>query len=312
MLHSGAAELLTTSAFPAVVGFWMVTLLLTAALGFWAGIVFERRAVKRAFGQARSQVNKLFALVIETLESAREACALLDSFPSLRLTTEQTGKLDSAQTGLREMLSGIVATQQQAQSTQHDDADGVKRQREEFAHDWARTPEDSRTGLPDRSAFDLNLNALLAWGTEAETESGLLLIKVDKLSQLSSRFGATGAQLLLRKMAGLVCRALRDEDAMCQYTSDTFAVLLPDVSGETGKKLSHALRDTVRSHHFRLEESGPEILVTASFGYTRLLPHDNVELVENRAGNALAKSQVRGRNQLHAHDGVGLSHLQAG
>ena len=36
------------------------------------------------------------------------------------------------------------------------------------------------------------------------------------------------------------------------------------VEGQTLRRLAQTIRDTVRHYHFRLEESGPEVLVTAS------------------------------------------------
>ena len=72
---------------------------------------------------------------------------------------------------------------------------------------------------------------------------------------------------------------------------------------QTLRRLAQTICDTVRHYHFRLEESGPEVLVTASFGLTQCRPGDNADLILNRVENALAKSQRRGRNQLHLHNG---------
>jgi GGDEF domain-containing protein len=83
-----------------------------------------------------------------------------------------------------------------------------------------------------------------------------------------------------------------------------FAVLLPSVAPLAGARVAEALRSAVRQHRFRANETGPEIVVTASFGYAACLPGDPPSLVLDRAGAALAKSQACGRNQLHAHDGL--------
>ena len=87
---------------------------------------------------------------------------------------------------------------------------------------------------------------------------------------------------------------------------------MPAVDARTGGELAGTIRDRVRGYRFRLDETGPEVLVTASFGYTRLFPGDTVELALNRAGNALDRSLRRGRNQLHIHDGRGMTHSMAG
>ena len=89
-------------------------------------------------------------------------------------------------------------------------------------------------------------------------------------------------------------------------------VLMPAVDPQTGGELAGTIRDRVRGYQFRVDETGQEVLVTASFGYTRLFPADTAELALNRAGSALAKSLGRGRNQLHVHDGSSLTHCMAG
>jgi PleD family two-component response regulator len=97
-----------------------------------------------------------------------------------------------------------------------------------------------------------------------------------------------------------------------RYNRDTLAVLMPAIDALAGGQLAGTIRDRVRSYQFRLDATGPEVLVTASFGYTRLFPGDTTESALNRAGSALEKSCGRGRNQLHVHDGNEVLHCLAG
>lgn len=286
-------------------------LLLTAALGFAAGVLYARMSVKWAFRRARTRLSKLYTLVLETLETAQDTCSLLERFPDLLLTAEQSEKLERKQIRLLETVSRIVEAQRQIKSAAVEQT-AHKVHPEEFSIDWLRSPEDLNIGVPDRSAFDANLKTMLKMGCQAEIESALMLIKVDKLDHLKNRFDIRGSETFMRLMASLVCRALRDKDLLCRFGDDTFAVLMPGTHSGNGPRLAQAIRSTVRNHHFRLEESGPEVLVTASFGYTVCYPEDNIDLALNRAGNALAKSQRRGRNQLHVHNGNTLVHCLTG
>lgn len=288
-----------------------VMLLLALSVGFAAGLCYARLSVKWAFRRAQKRFSNMYALVLETLDSAEKACGLLQSFPNLLLNSEQTERLDKTQGKLVATISKVVEGQRTLKARKTERTHKQPKP-QEFAIEWIRSPESPLSGIPDRAAFDANLVSLLAIGLESETENGLLFIKVDRFDQLTSRFGAAGAQKLLRKMSAVVCRALRDEDLVCQYSPDTFGVLMPAVDANAGSKLALALRNTVRSHHFRLEESGPEVLVTASFGYTTCEPNDNFDLALNRAGNAVARSQRRGRNHLYVHDGESLLHSSVG
>ena len=164
---------------------------------------------------------------------------------------------------------------------------------DELAIKWLRSPEDTTTCVPDRSAFDSNLVMLLELGTQTQLKSSLLLIKID---QLETRFGAGSSGRFLQKMAKVVCLAIRNKELVCRFSADTFGVRMPGVDDELGRRLVLAVRNTIRDHHFRLDESGPEVLVTASFGYTTCQPYDNVDLTLNRAGDVLAKSQPIARS----------------
>lgn len=288
-----------------------ITLFMTAVLGFAAGVCYARMSVKWAFRRAQTHLSNLYVMVLNTLETAQEACSLLEKFPNLLLTPEQTEQLDAKQTRLLDTVANIIVGQKElAQPAVVDE--GPKFQLEDFTVEWTRSPEDFSAGVPDRTAFDASLCSLLELVSQTEVDSALLLIRVDKLDHLKVRFGTKGTDQFMRKMASVICLAIRDKDLVCRFSGDTFAVLMPGVQKENGVKLAQAIRDTVRNHHFRLEESGPEVLVTASFGHTPLHPEDNADLVLNRAGNALSKSQRRGRNQLHVFDGDILVHCIAG
>ncbi len=46
----------------------------------------------------------------------------------------------------------------------------------------------------------------------------------------------------------------------------------------TGMKIAEKIRETVRNYHFRVDDNGPEVLVTASFGYANCGPGDSADL----------------------------------
>ena len=291
--------------------FWIwggATVLLSAGLGFVAGMSYARVSVEWAAKKAQKQVATLYALVLDALEKAHNACGVLERFPKLMLSEDQTEKLDGRRQSLVETISKVVEPQREIIVKKKEKAAAAKRKQEELPVVWVRTPEDFTTGLPARAAFEANLAHLLERGVQTDSESGLLLVRLDKADQLKARFGSTGIENFLKKMAALIIRSVRDQDVVCRYAFDTFALLLPDIDDETGHRIAQVIRNTVRNHHFRLDEKSPEVLVTASFGYTRCRPEDNTALTLDRVSDALTQSFHRGRNQLHVHDGETLVH----
>ena len=124
------------------------------------------------------------------------------------------------------------------------------------------------TGLPDRPMFDANLRLMLAEGAKTDLSSGLLLVTIDRREQLKSRFGIRGVDDFEKSIAAVIGRAIRKQDLVCRLTDDSYGILFPTVDIEGGRKLAQVVRNSVRLHTFRLNDIGPEVLVTASFGYT--------------------------------------------
>jgi len=284
-----------------------ITLVITAAASFAAGTAYARQSLFRAADKARKQLSKLYPMVVERIDAAQEACGLLEGFPGLRLSTAQSQRLDQKRNRLMETVAKIIDAQAALAPPPS------PKPQEPISINWVRSPEDSLTGLPDRTAFESNLVSLLESGNQSQTANGLLLIKVDRFDRLKQRYGARNAERLFKKMATVVCRVLRDEDLVCRYSNETFGVLMPGVDAESGRQRAAGIRKAVRHHHFRLDQGAPEVLVTASFGFTLCPPDDHVDvdLALNRAGDALAKSFKRGRNQLYVHDGNSLLYCRA-
>lgn len=308
---------LTTDLANISTGFWIlaaVAVAIGAASGFAAGLFFARWRDKRSFQRARAGVAQLFQTVISTIDAAQEVCQLLEKCPGQFLRPQQTEQLAQRRNGLVEAITSLIRRHRPETDAAPTPATAAAPVvvRPPFEIDWIAEPVDSATGLPGRKAFDENLAKLLQIGHDSRRDSGLLMLKIDKFENHRRRLGLADSDKLVKKLTAVVCRSVRDQDLVCRYSPDTLAVLLPDTDAETGRTIACVIRDTVRSYHFRVEEHGPEVFVTASFGYSACYPHDNPDLAVNRSADALAKSQQRGRNQLHAHDGQTVKHCLAG
>lgn len=293
--------------------FWAwaaATLLLATGLGFVAGLLFGRRSADRGFRKAVKKLSTLYVLALDTLDKAHQVALLLEKFPQLTLTAEQVDGLDVKRNTLVETVSRMVGKQREILAKQVDAR--LKPKSESLTLEWQRTSIDPSTNLPDRAMFDANVRMMLEAGAKAKVSSGLLLIKIDRMDQLKSRFGLLGVDTFLKTMAAVLARAIRDQDLACRLSPDSFAVLLPSVDNEAGRKLSQAIRNSIRVHTFRMNDGGPEVLVTASFGFTTCAPNEDPGKAVTQAADALAQSIRSGRNQLHVVEGDALVHCTAG
>lgn len=295
--------------------FWVgaaAILFLTAALGFFAGVCYVRMSVENEFERASRHMARLYQLVAESLDRAQRACSILERSSGFVLTPAQTEQLEKRQTRLLDTISRIVECQRSAVEAVAQVSIPHSPRTQPATIEWQKPSEDARTGLPDRTSFEANLDALLEVGRETARESGLLFVRIDKLQQLADRFGSEAAEHFLETTGRILCRSIRDEDLVCRHRSDTFAILIPFIDRESGRRIAESIRDTIRHFHYRLNNCGTEVLVTCSLGYTVCTPGDNSDLVVGRCSDALAESQRRGRNQLHLYEGAKLHHCLAG
>jgi diguanylate cyclase (GGDEF)-like protein len=294
--------------------FWVwatATLLCGTGLGFLAGVAYANRATDRGLRKAAKTLSSLYALVLDSLENSRKIVALLEGFPKVALTREQVDQLDSKRSSLFDVVGRISSTQRDALTKQADAPLKSRPKAKPFKLVWQRATFDAITNLPDRAAFDTNLALMLEAGTKVDQSSGLLLVRIDRIDQLKSRFGIAGTDAFVKGLGAVISQSIREHDLVCRLAPDSFAVLIPSVDAEGGRRLSQAVRSAVRVHSFRMHDGGPEVLVTASFGFTACSPHDSAEAALNRSGDALSQSTRRGRNQLHVYEGEAVVHCAA-
>lgn len=269
--------------------------------GFYSGVMCAPWLQEWAVRRASAQVHRMYELVVQDVERAQRMCAELATATNGKLSALEWQRMERLQQQFQETFSRIAAASGAAQSAAGDA--GQPPQTKEFQLDWVKSPADPVSGLPDKRAFEQNLTAMLSRGAESSLESGLLFIRMDKADGLRRRLGNDAVEKLLARMTSLVVRAARDQDLVCRLSGDTLGLLCPALPPLAGCKIAEKIRETVRNYHFRLQDDGPEVLVTASFGYANCGPGDSAELVRERAADSLARSQSLGRNQLHVHDG---------
>lgn len=276
-------------------------LLLATVGGFWAGVwcapLLQERALRRAFGNVR----KLLELTTTEFERCGRMCQQLSTAAKEPLESGLWQRLERARQQVADAWRSL--SEQQTAFSTRPIGDTCVTGPTPFEMNWVREPVDAQTQLPDRSAFDANLQQLLASSSQNCHPSGVLLVRIDKADQLSVRYGPSAAYTLQSKLAEVVTHSVREGDLVCRLGSDLFGILLPAVTPLAGLRVAETTRAAVREHTFRLDDADRAILLTASFGYAACLPGDAASLVYDRAAEALDKSQQAGRNQLHLHDG---------
>ena len=297
---------------PSLPLFWIwgaLSLLIAAVVGFVSGVAYARYQFSSIPQRARNSLQQLFGLVTTTLDQARDLCGLLGDVPSI-VSQEQAETLESKKRGVLEQLDRVMLRYRESIAPV-EPVQPPPCGSQNSAYQWVRSPEDRISGLPMLEPFEQNMQLLINWCREFNRSGGTLLVRIDKFDSLRERHGVAGSQQIVKRLGNILCRSLREIDLACHITPQTFGILLQDLTPESGEKLAAAIRNAIANFRFRIDETGPEVLVTTSLGFTSLMDTDSVDLVLSRANGALQRSERVGRNQLHVHDGSALVHATA-
>ncbi len=284
--------------------FWVASLagiLCAVFLGFFSGLYYARSEDERTLEKASKQFQKLFELTVLRLKQANQACSQLENFSQSNFNENDESLLQRLQNSISEKVSHCL-------KKEVPEEEPVEIEPEVAPISWETDILDPVTSIPTNEAIENNLNQMLEYSRLTGKSCSTFLCRIDKLDKLEQRVGKTTGDHFRQKISSILIRSLTDLDLVCQLDRSTFMVLMPDRSDEESAELVEQVIRAVRGYHFRTPETEQEVLVTASFGFTPCLAQDSHDTVLGRVRNAVSKSERRGRNQLHIHDGTKSIH----
>jgi len=158
---------------------------------------------------------------------------------------------------------------------------------------WS-SEHDALTGLPNRRAFEMKLQAGTLAAMAAGDNLGLLLIDLDHFKHVNDTLGHQAGDFLLTNFAERLAASVRDSDFVARLGGDEFAVILPHVRGEAD--LLRAGASILRRIQAPILYEGRSLSARASIGgavYPRDAASAN-ELFKN-ADTALFALKAEGR-----------------
>ena len=101
---------------------------------------------------------------------------------------------------------------------------------------------DHLTGLANRRRFRVALNREVERWRRYSVPCALLLLDIDHLKAINDRFGHPAGDLVIRQIADVLQRVLRDNDTAARLGGEEFALLLASVDGEKAAAAAERLR----------------------------------------------------------------------
>lgn len=157
---------------------------------------------------------------------------------------------------------------------------------------------DSLTGLYNVRSFDYFYNLMLAKAKEEAGSFAICLIDVDYFKKINDTYGHTAGDEVLKQLATLLCKLMRDNDIIARNGGEEFSILLENCNTVHAEEIAGRIRNAVEQYEFVLLDK-KKINITVSIGIatynSELNNHDNLYEV---ADHALYKAKQLGRNHV--------------
>ena len=179
----------------------------------------------------------------------------------------------------------------------HDSAHELQQMRNDVHHLRAETMRDTLTGVPNRRAFDSELQIRATESLERQRPLCLIMIDIDHFKTFNDTYGHPVGDQVLRLVARTLEEGLRSTEMLCRYGGEEFAVIVPNIKLRDCEKVANRLRERIAVKDI-VNQSKNEKLgrLTISLGVAQLNPGEALAEFIDRADRALYRSKEGGRN----------------
>lgn len=191
----------------------------------------------------------------------------------------------------QDVINAAVAVIQRAQVVESTMADNARL--EQLAH------TDALTQLLNRRALAERITAEMERALRYDSSLALLMIDLDHFKRVNDTFGHLVGDDVLRDVAALLTKTIRNTDMVARYGGEEFLVLLPETDDTGAATFAERIRAAVEGHDFG-GGAGQYLRLTTSVGVATF-PAARIESVEDlfaRADAALYRAKADGRNRV--------------
>jgi diguanylate cyclase (GGDEF)-like protein/PAS domain S-box-containing protein len=156
---------------------------------------------------------------------------------------------------------------------------------------------DPLTALPNRRAYDAEVDKVAARGRRNDTAASVGVADIDHFKQINDQYGHPVGDQLLREVGWAIERAARGTDFVARTGGEEFGMLFPDTSIATARQVAERIRKAVAESCITTP-TGKCIHVTISIGLAALAPGTAPDLAQSSADAALYLAKEKGRDRI--------------
>lgn len=157
---------------------------------------------------------------------------------------------------------------------------------------------DRLTGLYNRRSFDDKMENEIKRTERYDKNLSLLMIDIDHFKKINDTYGHQAGDEVLKKLATVIVKCIRNSDYAARYGGEEFTVILPETTLEQAAVMAERIREAIATTQFTLLSHTDKIHLTVSIGLSTYRENSSVEELINAADTALYKAKKSGRNQV--------------
>jgi len=155
---------------------------------------------------------------------------------------------------------------------------------------------DTVADVPNRRGFFAALAPWMALARRPGQPTALVVLDLDGFKRVNDGYGHPAGDVVLRHVAALCKRQLRDSDQLARLVGGEFALLLPRTGAAEAALVAERMRAAIEATPVKTERA--MISMTASFGVTTIRADDSNAILLQRAGEAMRAAKAAGRNRV--------------
>lgn len=159
-----------------------------------------------------------------------------------------------------------------------------------------RETVDTVADVPNRRGFFAMLAPWMALARRPGLPTALVVLDLDGFKRVNDGYGHPAGDVVLRHVAALCKRQLRDSDQLARLVGGEFALLLPRTGAVEAALVAERMRAAIETTPVKTERA--MISMTASFGVTTIRADDSNAILLQRASEAMRAAKAAGRNRV--------------
>lgn len=155
---------------------------------------------------------------------------------------------------------------------------------------------DSLTGIFNRRHFFELASREFERARRFSRPLALVMCDLDHFKLVNDTYGHLVGDQVLQMVAERCQKNLREVDLLGRYGGEEFVALLTEIECERGREVGERLRAAIEAPAFQVE--GQDVFVSMSVGVADITDCPNLEILLDRADQALYQAKQMGRNQV--------------